>query len=251
MDNIQQSPLLGLPAELRNIIYHMAFIPKERIELNTKSKKWSGIPLQLLHVCQQIRTEAHGIFWSESKFQLTSVDWNKLPKDDCLQKIGRKNARLIQDIALKVFDDRDSILQLIAFGAKAHLMVRGLVLGHRLHIREEARYLLYCGISESSVKLVSPILANCSLEHLERAQEWIDKQLVSENGNGRTLWSPWPKLRWSESGSRNLRIGGIQVSITDADTAVGNVASRYLRTLPNQAEWFEVYRGGRVRCEAF
>ena len=219
MKNSQEPSLMGLPGELRSIIYRMTLISEDRIELDTTSKNWSGVPLQFLQVCRQIRTEAWDIFWCENRFQVTCIDQHAMPKNDCLLRMGRKTARLIEDIALKVSDDRDNTAELTRFRNLAYFKVQSLVLSHRIQIREEGRNLLYCGIPETSVKLFSPTLANCSLKDLELAQAAINKQAEQYTRNGRVLQHPVPSLRCSESGHHELRLGGLRLLITDADSS--------------------------------
>lgn len=62
-----QSPLLQLPAELRNIVYRYSLIKTGEIRIQLRDL----IPPSILCVCRQIRHEASSIFFSENTFVLT------------------------------------------------------------------------------------------------------------------------------------------------------------------------------------
>jgi hypothetical protein len=84
--NQHDSPLLCLPAELRNRIYELAFCG-QRIwirnpahgslrEVLNITKKWEKSPLTLLATCRQINYEAFPIAYESCTFDLNlSLSW--------------------------------------------------------------------------------------------------------------------------------------------------------------------------------
>ena len=62
-----QSPLLKLPAELRNVIYRYSLIKQGDARIQLRDLR----PSALLYTCRQIRYEASSIYFSENNFVLT------------------------------------------------------------------------------------------------------------------------------------------------------------------------------------
>lgn len=67
----QDSPLLSLPAELRNEIYTQVLVGTEDIDISSPTAHTQGA---LLDVCKQIRKEAAEIYYVENSFSLTTDD---------------------------------------------------------------------------------------------------------------------------------------------------------------------------------
>ena len=66
----------GLPAELRNRIYHLAFVRSQPIRLKTHvgvTDNNPGIEPAILRASKQIRNEAIGIFWGCNTFVAVNV----------------------------------------------------------------------------------------------------------------------------------------------------------------------------------
>ncbi|KAK5164608.1 uncharacterized protein LTR77_009814 [Saxophila tyrrhenica] len=65
--NQQMSPLLRLPAELRNAVYRFSLISDDPIQLKVNTIK---TPKALLKTCTQIRNEATTLYWAENIFSI-------------------------------------------------------------------------------------------------------------------------------------------------------------------------------------
>lgn len=70
--NAQDPPLLNLPPELRNSIYHLVLTSEngERIDITLNAIKPRT---HLLKVCSQIRTEAFQIFSGANEFRVPDL----------------------------------------------------------------------------------------------------------------------------------------------------------------------------------
>ena len=64
------SPLLSLPAELRNTIYRYALLEPDEIEVERQQHMQPA----LLRICRQVRSEASPMFYNENKFKAVSTD---------------------------------------------------------------------------------------------------------------------------------------------------------------------------------
>jgi hypothetical protein len=98
MANQRNSPLLRLPAELRNRIYELVFhnttlcvIQLRTLSLTMPASRSSG----LLHTCRQTRNEASGILFSQAIFALDSMS----EVDILLAKIGARRCRTIPAVS--------------------------------------------------------------------------------------------------------------------------------------------------------
>ena len=92
----QDAPLLNIPPELRNRIYHLVLIKKGRVD---EPDDTVSLP-PLLRTCQQIFNEASQIYFANNKF---TVALSRKTLDlfiRSLDTIGKKNARLIQSIEI-------------------------------------------------------------------------------------------------------------------------------------------------------
>jgi hypothetical protein len=67
----RQSPLLKLPPELREHIYHFALAEVDIIAVNSVT---STAPALLL-TCRKIRRESEPIFYASNEFRVSSVNW--------------------------------------------------------------------------------------------------------------------------------------------------------------------------------
>ena len=73
MADNKESPFLKLPAELRNRIYEEALIRTKTVHLTTLEAKPSWRCPDLLHTCQQLRSEASTIYYSGNTFRVLAL----------------------------------------------------------------------------------------------------------------------------------------------------------------------------------
>lgn len=96
----QASPLLDLPAELRNIVYHLVLSSEKgegtEITLSTIKSQTT-----LLRVCSQIRVEATPIFYGTNTFLISDVIAQEAETDRFLKNAG-DNRKLIPRIAVRM-----------------------------------------------------------------------------------------------------------------------------------------------------
>ena len=99
MSATQDSPLLDLPAEIRNTIYMLVVVEEEPVQ-GTKGK----LPLTaLLRTCQQIRAEAAQIYFTNNSFTITITTAELEKVYASLDAIGPNVAGSIQGLKL-IFD---------------------------------------------------------------------------------------------------------------------------------------------------
>lgn len=81
------SPLLELPAELRNTIYCLVLASDngEYVEITLKATKWQTA---LLRVCSQIRNEATQIFYATNTFLISDMLGQEKEIDRFLKNAG-------------------------------------------------------------------------------------------------------------------------------------------------------------------
>lgn len=175
MEGLRASSFLRLPGELRNILYRMALVFENQIEMNVQSCEFSGVPLQFVHVCQQIRKEAYSILLEENRFQYTLLHWHERSKKSFLKTIGPRKARRILDIAIRLPNGLAHMFipaQPLVLNVR-HIMKLMVYNGTQIH--DDACQLFFCGIPITSIKLFSSFLTRCPVEILEHAQVSIDQ----------------------------------------------------------------------------
>jgi hypothetical protein len=97
MANSTNSPLLQLPAEVRNIIYGYAFATNEALEITFKNINYQT---RLLRVCHQIRQEARPIFYSVASLFIANIHETYTRR--FLEEAGRSMACRIQLLLIRL-----------------------------------------------------------------------------------------------------------------------------------------------------
>ena len=100
-DTTTQSPLLNLPAELRNQIYSHVLVSPEDLEIN-KANITCRLPL--LGACKQVRKGAGPIFYVENTFRITCPVAHAVrvqPAKNWLENIGSP-ASIIQSLRFRI-----------------------------------------------------------------------------------------------------------------------------------------------------
>lgn len=95
----QDTPLLELPAELRNQIYRYALVSNGAIRIRRQEYKSHTA---LLKVCSQIRKEAIKIFFTENRFRSISNDHRLGTTFKWMEMIGKENAACILQLAIRI-----------------------------------------------------------------------------------------------------------------------------------------------------
>ena len=105
--NAQNSPLLKLPAELRNKVYRSILIADDEININMRDIQ---AYTRILNVCTQIRTEASEIFYGENTFRITDAERQQPDTASFLQEAGIQNiakiSTLTVDLALPKWESK-------------------------------------------------------------------------------------------------------------------------------------------------
>lgn len=93
----QHSPLLNLPAELRNHIFKLAVVKDHPIEIYS----WvAHRKAALLATCKQIRSEALAIYYGENTF-IFPLPWNpKVTESKWRDAISNRRTDLIRDLRI-------------------------------------------------------------------------------------------------------------------------------------------------------
>jgi len=97
---MERSPLLDLPPELRNTVWRFALVRKTKIDM---SKESTTAEPALLVACKQIREEGLGIYYGENMFSLGAelVDWDwSTTLSDWLSAIGHERAGRIARLCI-------------------------------------------------------------------------------------------------------------------------------------------------------
>ena len=176
---------------------------------------FSGVPLQLVHLCRQIRAEAYSILLAENSFQFTMVNWYGRLGYSFLDAIGLDKARLIQNIAIRL----PSGAEIDYHPPRSPKLRRGrvsrlarLVVFSGSQIRDEALQLWSCGIPIASIKFASSFMVNCPMEDLEQAQTAMDRKFKASMPKAH---DSIPQLKQSELDRRTLNFAGLQLTIED------------------------------------
>lgn len=133
----------------------MVLVAEDPFELAVTKQHCSKLAcrIQLLHLCQQIRNEAHDIFWAENKFQITAEDSIANHPFICLERFGHRQTLLIEHltIAYRVSEDyRARVLDDFNAGMRSNFKI------YFYQVELNIRHLIWCGIPVSSIKLVTP-----------------------------------------------------------------------------------------------
>jgi hypothetical protein len=104
--NDTDSPLLRLPAELRNYIYELSTVPSSGVHILGPPPEWVtsevGIQPSITRTCSQIRREALPIFYSSTVFHIIPDDTGYPYPDRFLLAIGRANCAMMKHILYSV-----------------------------------------------------------------------------------------------------------------------------------------------------
>ena len=93
----QNSPLLCLPAELRNQIYTSLFDLENKVEVPVAGRVTRP---PLLKTCRSITEEASHLYYANSNFHATITPNNAADLISWLLSIGRKNSHAISEISI-------------------------------------------------------------------------------------------------------------------------------------------------------
>lgn len=92
------SPLLQLPAELRNQIYHHALVAGQRIDVTgVTSPKEPG----LLATCKQIRSEAQSTYYTDNVFHVVVDLKQQAENHHWLKALGETRVGLVKELRIE------------------------------------------------------------------------------------------------------------------------------------------------------
>lgn len=109
------SPLISLPAELRNAIYIHVFSSRFAVEFDK-----SPIQHPLTKVCRQIRQESLGLYYTMTRFNAHLRDGPIYPLIHWMETIGRDACLLVREIRL--WDMHDNVCTILSPTAASVLL---------------------------------------------------------------------------------------------------------------------------------
>ena len=146
-NNSETSTLLELPPELRNIIYREVLVTTDALFPQRPPKKHMEklvSQMQLLHVCRQIRNEAHNLFWKENTFRIT-IFRTILRSPRWMSLFGKERLSLITKFTIAV-----------NLCGPNNVSSRSVVSLHLTAVPEVVQQILASGIAISAIELVEP-----------------------------------------------------------------------------------------------
>lgn len=157
--NDQQSPLLDLPPELRNIIYEFALQWAAAIRVPGISHQAAT---SLLSTCRQIRTEASPLYYKLNRFRTSIAAHGGSSVLVWLQILGQERCRLMRRLSL-VWRCTDQILNDLGEQVRCKRMAQGDGFGDALQNVQKritasvVSSLIGSGVRVKAIKLVNVV----------------------------------------------------------------------------------------------
>lgn len=227
----QSSPLLDLPPEMRNLIYREVLIQDGPIEISSSEEDIKAITsmIQLLHVCGQVRKEAHDIFWSENTFRITARDLEFCRAIDWLKSVGYDRVALITKVELKVqpiesSDPTSMLHNLTQYNSisldykKTSYFIRALVV---LFVSVPSIKIKEPPTLESSASDARRLFAQCHAEFNQKVKSITQESTLDLHGR----WIHHDKIRTT---IRNFTFGSLHLEIEDEDIKTQDMLIGYL-----------------------